>query len=60
MLRWSNLVLVLLVVQAVVYGNADDDFKRGRNMWNEAMTGASLWLIVRNWEILKEKGPKPE
>jgi hypothetical protein len=60
MLRLSNLVLVLLVVQAVVYANAAADFKQSRNMWNDAMAGAGAWMAVRNWEILKEKGSKPE
>jgi hypothetical protein len=60
MLRWSNLVLVFLVVQAVVYANVPEDFKQNRNMWNDAMTVGSVWLVVRNWEIRKEKGPKRE
>jgi hypothetical protein len=54
------LVLVFLVVQAVVYANVPEDFKQDRNMWNDAMTVGSVWLVVRNWEILKEKGSKPE
>jgi hypothetical protein len=57
MLRWSNFVLVLLVV---AYANAAEDFKQNRNMWNDAMTGGSVWLMVRHCEILREKGPKPE
>lgn len=57
MLRWSNFVLVLLVV---AYANAAEDFKQNRNMWNDAMTVGSVWLVVRNWEIRKEKGPKRE
>jgi hypothetical protein len=60
MLRLSNLVLVFLVVQAVVYANVPEDFKQDRNMWNDAMTVGSVWLVVRNWEIWKEKGPKRE
>jgi hypothetical protein len=44
----------------VVYTNVPEDFKQNRNMWNDAMTVGSVWLVVRNWEIRKEKGPKHE
>jgi hypothetical protein len=44
----------------VVYANVPEDFKQNRNMWNDAMTVGSVWLVVRNWEIRKEKGPKRE
>jgi hypothetical protein len=58
MLRWSNLVAVLLVVQAVVYLNADAEFKQSRNMQNDAVMGVCAWFAVRQFEKaqLKAKG----
>jgi hypothetical protein len=56
MLRWSNLVAVLLVVQAVVYVNADAEFKQSRNMRNDAVMGVCAWFSVRQIERLRLKG----
>ena len=53
MMGGSNLIAGLVVVQVVVYANADDSFRAGRNLGNDVVVGACAWVGGCRWERRK-------